>query len=122
LGAFLGKKSSLLNMALKKIAVLGGGMGSLTTVLKLTENPDWAQQYDITIYQMGWRLGGKGASGRNALAGQRIEEHGLHLWFGFYDNAFDLIQKCYIENKRPPGSPLATWQEAFTGYDSICLE
>jgi uncharacterized protein with NAD-binding domain and iron-sulfur cluster len=109
-------------MALKKIAVLGGGMGSLTAVLRLTENPDWAQQYDITIYQMGWRLGGKGASGRNALAGQRIEEHGLHLWFGFYDNAFDLIQKCYIENNRPPGSPLATWQEAFTGYDSICLE
>ena len=109
-------------MAVKKIAVLGGGMGSLTAVLKLTENADWAQQYDITIYQMGWRLGGKGASGRNASAGERIEEHGLHLWFGFYDNAFDLIQKCYIENNRTPGAPLATWQQAFKGYDSICLE
>ena len=109
-------------MATKKIAVLGGGMGSLTTVLKLTEDPQWSQQYDITVYQMGWRLGGKGASGRNVNVGQRIEEHGLHLWFGFYDNAFDLIQKCYAENNRKPGTPLATWQEAFTGYDSVCLE
>lgn len=109
-------------MAIKKIAVLGGGMGSLTAVMKLTEDPNWKQQYDITVYQIGWRLGGKGASGRNASAAQRIEEHGLHLWFGFYDNAFDLIQKCYAENNRQPGAPLATWQEAFNGYDRICLE
>ncbi len=109
-------------MAVKKLAVLGGGMGSLTAVLKLTEKPDWKEQYDITIYQMGWRLGGKGASGRNAAIGQRIEEHGLHLWFGFYDNAFDLIKGCYAENNRPPDAPLSTWQEAFKGYDTICLE
>lgn len=109
-------------MASKKIAVLGGGMGSLTAVIKLTEDPSWKQKYDITVYQMGWRLGGKGASGRNAEIGQRIEEHGLHLWFGFYDNAFDLIQKCYTENNRPAGTPLATWQDAFLGYDFICLQ
>ena len=101
-------------------------MGSLTAVYTLTSDPDWKSKYDITIYQMGWRLGGKGASGRNGspaengLVSQRIEEHGLHLWFGFYDNAFDLIQQCYKDNNRPPGSPLATWEEAFTGYDSIC--
>jgi uncharacterized protein with NAD-binding domain and iron-sulfur cluster len=109
-------------MAQKKIAVLGGGIGSITAVYKLTEDPNWQSLYDITVYQVGWRLGGKCASGRNAALGQRIEEHGLHLWFGFYDNAFNLIQRCYEENKRPPGTPLATWNEAFNGYDFISLE
>ena len=114
-------------MAVKKIAVLGGGMGSLTAVYKLTSDPDWKSKYDITVYQMGWRLGGKGASGRNGsvingLSSQRIEEHGLHLWFGFYDNAFRLIQQCYADNNRQPGTPLATWQQAFEGYTTICME
>ncbi len=109
-------------MAVKKLAVLGGGMGSLTSVYKITSDPNWQNNYEITVYHIGWRLGGKGASGRNGNIGQRIEEHGLHLWFGFYDNAFDLIQQCYKDNNRQPGTPLATWQEAFTGYDMICLE
>ena len=109
-------------MAVKKIAVLGGGMGSLTSVIQLTSDSDWKNKYDITVYQMGWRLGGKGASGRNLTAGSRIEEHGLHLWFGFYDNAFNVIQQVYKENNRQPGMPLATWEEAFTGYNSIVLE
>jgi len=109
-------------MAIQKIAVLGGGMGSLTSVFQLTSDPSWQTKYDITVYQIGWRLGGKGASGRNCAAGERIEEHGLHLWFGFYDNAFNMIQQVYEANNRQPGTPLATWQEAFTGYDFICLE
>ena len=70
---------------------------------------------------MGWRLGGKGASGRNAEFGQRIEEHGVHIWFGFYDNAFDLMQKAYAALKRAPGSPLATWDEAFKPQEFIAL-
>ena len=109
-------------MAIQKIAVLGGGMGSLTSVFQLTSDPEWKTKYDITVYQLGWRLGGKGASGRNTAVGDRIEEHGLHLWFGFYDNAFNMIQQVYEANNRQPGSPLATWQEVFTGYDFICLE
>jgi uncharacterized protein with NAD-binding domain and iron-sulfur cluster len=114
-------------MAVKKLAVLGGGMGSLTAVYQLTSDPEWTSKYEITIYHMGWRLGGKGASGRNGavinnMTSQRIEEHGLHLWFGFYDNAFNLIQQCYKDNNRAPGTPLATWQEAFSGYDAICMQ
>ena len=106
----------------KKIAVLGGGLGSLTTIYKLTSDPDWKSKYDITLYHIGWRLGGKGVSGRNQAVADRIEEHGLHLWFGFYDNAFDMIQQCYKDNNRPSDHPLATWEQAFTGYDSVILE
>lgn len=81
----------------KKIAILGGGIGGLAAAFGLTEFPDWQNQYEITIYQLGWRLGGKAASGRNAHAHQRIEEHGLHVWMGFYENAFRMMRTCYAE-------------------------
>jgi len=103
----------------QKIAVLGGGAGSLTTVFELTSLPDWQDKYDITVYQLGWRLGGKGASGRGANG--RIEEHGLHVWMGFYDNAFRVIRAAYQEMGRPPGSPLATWQDAFKKHSFIVI-
>jgi uncharacterized protein with NAD-binding domain and iron-sulfur cluster len=51
------------------------------------------------MYQEGWRLGGKGASGRGASG--RIEEHGLHVWLGFYDNAFRMMRECYSELGQP---------------------
>lgn len=104
----------------KKIAVLGGGMGSLTTVFELTNEPNWQARYDITVYQLGWRLGGKGASGRGPNG--RIEEHGLHVWMGFYDNAFRVIRAAYKELGRPPGTPLATWEEAFKKHSFIVVD
>ena len=56
----------------KKIVILGGGRASLTTAFELTNQHDWQEKYEITLYQMGWRLGGKGASGRNLNAQSRI--------------------------------------------------
>jgi uncharacterized protein with NAD-binding domain and iron-sulfur cluster len=105
----------------QRIAILGGGVGALSAAFALTEAPDWQSRYDITVYQKGWRLGGKGASGRNAAQGQRIEEHGLHTWMGFYENAFWLIQKCYQELGRQPGTPLATWEEAFHKHSQVTV-
>lgn len=105
----------------EKIAILGGGVGSMTTACYLTSQPGWQNKYDITIYQMGWRLGGKGASGRNAEYGERIEEHGLHIWFGFYENAFATIKAIYTALGRPSEAPLATWQDAFKPHDYIAL-
>lgn len=105
----------------EKIAILGGGVGSMTTAYYLTNQPGWQNKYDITVYQMGWRIGGKGASGRNAEYGQRIEEHGLHIWFGFYENAFAMIREAYAALGRPAGAPLATWQDAFKPHDFVVL-
>jgi uncharacterized protein with NAD-binding domain and iron-sulfur cluster len=105
----------------QKIAVLGGGVGAMSAAFHLTDRPGWQDRYDITVYQMGWRLGGKGASGRNADVAQRTEEHGLHIWFGFYDNAFALMQKAYTELGRPSSAPLATWQDAFKPQRFIAL-
>src|SRR5262249_1393711 len=79
----------------ERIAILGGGVGAIAAAFALTQAPDWKERYDITVYQNGWRLGGKGASGRDASHHQRIEEHGIHVWFGFYDNAFRMMRRCY---------------------------
>jgi uncharacterized protein with NAD-binding domain and iron-sulfur cluster len=69
---------------------------------------------------MGWRLGGKGASGRGPAG--RIEEHGLHLWLGFYDNAFRLLRECYDELAGDPaGFAVADWREAFFPESNIGL-
>ena len=109
-------------MAKTKVAVLGGGVGGIVAAMQLTATPELRQRYEVTVHQLGWRLGGKGASGRNGHAAQRIEEHGLHLWFGFYDNAFRVMKQAYAELGRVPGTdPLATFDEAFRGMDTIAL-
>jgi uncharacterized protein with NAD-binding domain and iron-sulfur cluster len=105
----------------QKIAVLGGGAGSLAAAFYLSAQPGWRERYEITIYQQGWRLGGKGASGRNAALAQRIEEHGLHIWFGFYANAFAMIRAVYQELGRASSAPLASWDQAFRPHDYVVL-
>lgn len=97
----------------ERVAILGGGPSGLTTAYWLSSTDELRAKYDVTVYQMGWRLGGKGASGRNQEHGDRIEEHGLHILFGFYQNFFSMIRDVYGSLERPPDAPLATWREAF---------
>jgi uncharacterized protein with NAD-binding domain and iron-sulfur cluster len=111
----------------KKIVMLGGGIASLTTAYELTSQPGWNNLYEITIYQTGWRLGGKCASGRNLQPHKpyhepdyRIEEHGLHIFFGFYENAFSLLNQCYEE--LGGNGPFSTIEDAFKPHSLIVLE
>lgn len=106
----------------KKIAILGGGVASMTAAYYLTNQPDWDKYYEVTVYQMGWRLGGKGASGRNAAYHQRIQEHGLHVWGGFYENAFATMRDCYAKARRPPESPLRDVFDAFKPQSFVVWE
>lgn len=108
-------------MSKQKIAVIGGGVASMTACCYLTEQPGWQEKYDITVFQQGWRLGGKGASGRNAKLGDRIEEHGLHVWFGAYVNSFATIQNVYNELNRPDNCAISTWQQAFRPHQLVVL-
>lgn len=87
-----------------RVAIVGAGMAGLATAAELLREPGAAERFDVTIYQLGWRAGGKGASGRNLSPGmgQRIEEHGLHVWFGCYDNAWSLLQRCWTAIGRGP--------------------
>ncbi len=91
------------------VAIIGGGCAAMTTAFELSR-PEHRGRYRITVYQQGWRLGGKGASGRGPAG--RIEEHGLHVWMGWYDNAFRLLRDCYGELAAGPGAwPALHWRD-----------
>ncbi|WP_163999445.1 NAD(P)-binding protein [Pyxidicoccus caerfyrddinensis] len=95
-----------------EVAIIGGGCAGVSAAFELTR-PEHQGRYHVTMYQLGWRLGGKGASGRGPA--DRIQEHGLHLWMGFYENAFRLMRECYAELRRDPATcPIADWRDAFT--------
>lgn len=94
-----------------EVAVIGGGCAAVTAAFELSR-PQHQGKFHVTIYQLGWRLGGKGASGRGPA--DRIEEHGLHIWMGFYENAFRLLRECYAElNRDPRKCRIADWRDAF---------
>jgi uncharacterized protein with NAD-binding domain and iron-sulfur cluster len=102
-----------------KVAIVGGGCASVAAAFELSR-PEHQGKYEITIYQLGWRLGGKGASGRGPA--DRIEEHGLHIWMGFYENAFRLLRECYSElNRDPRRVRFADWRDAFSPEPLIGL-
>lgn len=97
-------------------------MAGLSAAWRLSE-PGWRERFDaISVYQRGWRLGGKAASSRGSNG--RIEEHGLHVWLGSYDNAFALLRECYAELDRAatdPQAPIHSWEQAMIPSDNLGL-
>jgi uncharacterized protein with NAD-binding domain and iron-sulfur cluster len=90
--------------AQKRVAIVGGGCGGVAAAFWLSATAALRQRYQVTLYTHGWRLGGKGASGRNAEKADRIEEHGLHLWMGCYRRAFQLMRAALAEDPTAGGS------------------
>ena len=113
----------------KRIAIVGGGCAAMAAAWDLTSdhNPN---KCEVTVFQIGGRLGGKGASSRNQEEGyrHRIEEHGLHLWLGYYENAFRMIRSCFKELQNDPGYAGSSgpfdhwnWQSAFERANLVGL-
>jgi len=101
----------------ERVTILGGGLSGLTTAFNLT-TAEQAGRYDVTVYQHGWRLGGKCATGRNEDFGNRIQEHGLHVFMGQYDNAFEMVQTLYKEAQNPP---FDDWRKGFSQEPNVTL-
>lgn len=102
-----------------RVVILGGGMAAMSAAWRLSAEPTVES---ITVYQRGWRLGGKGASSRGANG--RIEEHGLHVWLGYYDNAFRVMREVYGDLDRAttrPDCPIRTWRDAFAPAPTVGL-
>jgi uncharacterized protein with NAD-binding domain and iron-sulfur cluster len=97
-----------------RVAIIGGGCAGMSAAWHLSQQPG----YDIHVYERSWRLGGKCASVRNADG--CILDHGLHVWLGYYENAFRMMRECYKEiqwhKSRMPGSRSPPMR---TAHDSV---
>jgi len=60
---------------------------------------------------MGWRLGGKGASGRNQASTTAFRSTASPL-DGFYENAFQLIRQAYAEAHQKNLMPTSAFTDA----------
>jgi uncharacterized protein with NAD-binding domain and iron-sulfur cluster len=103
----------------RRIAILGGGIAGLTAAYELSD-PAQPNPPQVTLYQLGWRAGGKCASGRDPAAGFRVQEHGLHVFFGFYDNAFAMLRDCY-QQLDLSGDRFKTIWDALEPYNQITV-
>ena len=114
--------SSRPEVELPRVVILGGGMAGLATAWELSSG-DWRRRLgSITVYQRGWRLGGKGASSRGPH--DRIEEHGLHVLLGCYDATFRVLREVYTELDRAatdPDCPILTWLDAVSPAGDVGL-
>jgi uncharacterized protein with NAD-binding domain and iron-sulfur cluster len=72
-----------------RVVIVGGGCAGMAAAWELAKQ----RGYDIHVYEKTPRLGGKGSSTRGGDG--RIYEHGLHVWMGWYENAFRMMRECY---------------------------
>lgn len=100
----------------ERIAILGGGPAALTAAFEITSQPNWKNRYEVCIYTLGWRLGGKCASSRNDDIRKRNEEHGLHVLGGFYHNTFQILERLYKEWNGP-----VAFGQAFIEHNSYTV-
>ena len=104
------------------ILILGAGMGGLSTAYELTNYPGWTDLYDVSLYVLGWRVGGKTATGRGPS--DRIEEHGIHILQGWYHNLFRVMNAVYVERAKIgnlPPLPWPSWYDALVRNNSTFL-
>ncbi|HMI92021.1 MAG TPA: NAD(P)-binding protein, partial [Polyangiales bacterium] len=119
-------------MSGREVVIVGGGIAGLSAAFELTdpshcrmrskgctchgERRDKACSLPrkVSVYELRNVLGGKGASVRNVELDHRIEEHGLHIWFGYYENAFRLLDRCHreLDERAARGKP--RWSSALT--------
>lgn len=105
-------------MEKRNVAILGGGIGGLAAAYYLSDTEAKRERFNVTIYESRWVPGGKCASGRNLTNG-RIEEHGLHMFFGAYHNTARMIRDCYASLRQHEDLPYRDWDAAFEGHEDV---
>jgi uncharacterized protein with NAD-binding domain and iron-sulfur cluster len=103
----------------RKVAVLGAGPAGLAAAFALTRTPELRARYAVTVYQMGWRAGGKSSTGRAMDKGWRIEQNGSHYLFGCYGNSFALVRQAYEVLEEHGVTGFGTYREQFVPRNLI---
>lgn len=105
----------------RRVVILGGGCAGIAAAWALSATPRRRSTFHVTVVQPGWRLGGKGATGRDPRRGHAVLEHGLHLWLGFYRAAFGMIRDVYESWDGPPEGPQRSLEAAFSPLHDVTL-
>lgn len=108
-------------MTKKRILILGGGCGGVSTAWSLSRTPELRDRFEVTVVQSGHRLGGKGATGRDPARAHAVLEHGLHLWLGFYESAFAMMRDVYEAWDGPEDGPQRSIEAAFSPLNDVVL-
>ncbi|HEX4340145.1 MAG TPA: FAD-dependent oxidoreductase [Polyangiaceae bacterium] len=95
-----------------RVVVLGAGPAGLAAAFGLSDTEEQRARYDVTVYQMGWRAGGKCSTGRAAPT-LRVEQNGTHYLFGCYDACFDTVRRSFDELSIRGISSFGTYEQAF---------
>src|ERR1700742_2490646 len=95
-----------------RVVVLGAGPAGLAAAFGLSDTEEQRARYDVTVYQMGWRAGGKCSTGR-AGAEMRVEQNGTHYLFGCYDACFDMTKRAFDELQEHYIGDFGAYEEAF---------
>ena len=90
----------------------------MTTAWALTHG-DNAGKYEVTVYTDDHLLGGKAANTRGE--NDRIEEHGLHMMLGWYENVFSVVRAAYTARQPAPDNPFQSWEDAFVPQRTVSL-
>ena len=105
----------------QKVAILGGGPAGLSAACSLTATEALRAQYDVTVYQSGWRVGGKCGQGRMGPE-NRIEINGTHYLFGAYDACFALARGIFDELEAAGDTRFGTYESQFLPCSVVALK
>lgn len=107
--------------AKKRVLILGGGPAGLSSAFALTRTEALRAQFEVTVIEPGWRLGGKCRSGREGPM-NRIEQNGTHYLFGAYDNAFGVAREVFDELARMGEARFGTFESNFIPRSLLAMK
>jgi len=103
-------------MTRRRVCIVGGGIAGLTAAYELSRTAAARAAFEVEIVEMSHRPGGRLASAHRPERWGRNEEHGLHVWFGFYGNTFRLAEQVWADAPKLEGCP---WGSVYDGLRPI---
>ncbi|HEY3252680.1 MAG TPA: NAD(P)-binding protein [Polyangiaceae bacterium] len=105
----------------KRVLILGGGPAGLASAFALTRTEALRAEFEVTVIEPGWRLGGKCRSGRQGPM-NRLDQNGTHYLFGAYDNCFGVAREVYDELALQGEQRFGTFQSNFIPRSLLAMK
>lgn len=107
--------------AKKRVLILGGGPAGLASAFALTRTEALRAQFEVTVVEPGWRLGGKCRSGRQGPM-NRLDQNGTHYLFGAYDDCFSVAREVFDELSRMGEERFGTFESNFIPRSLLAMK